>query len=74
MEGEYLAKPEELRSEDREIWEAVKGKGFGLCGRCSWTTGCEKCDEVKAWGYACRSTLWHTADEALRPRAKPRGR
>ena len=35
---------------------------------------CEACDEEKAWDFACRSTLWHTADEALRPKTKPRGR
>ena len=76
LEDEFIAvaKPEELRSEDREIWEAVRGTGFGLCGRCHWMNGCDKCDEDKAWDFACRSTLWHTADEALRPSAKPKGR
>ena len=76
LEDEFraVAKPEELRSQDREIWEKVRGTGFGLCGRCHWMSGCEACDEEKAWDFACRSTLWNTADEALRPMAKPRGR
>ena len=76
LEAEFIAvaKPEDLRSEDREIYEAVRGTGLGLCARCKWMSGCHSCDEDKAWGYACRSTLWHTAHEDLRPKARPRGR
>ena len=76
LEDEFIAvaKPEELRPEDREIYEAVRGTGWGLCARCHWKSGCPSCDEDKAWGFACRSTLWHRADEALRPKAKPKGR
>ena len=76
LEDEFIAvaKPEDLRQEDRDIYEAVRGTGLGLCGRCRWRSGCQSCDEVKAWAFACRSTLWHTAHEAVRPKAKPRGR
>ena len=76
LEDEFIAvaKPEDLRPEDRKIYEAVRGTGLGLCARCRWMTGCQSCDEDKAWGFACRSTLWHTADEAVRPMAKPKGR
>lgn len=76
LEDEFIAvaKPEDLREEDRELYEAVRGTGLGVCARCKWQSGCQSCDEVKAWGFACRSTLWHTASEALRPKAKPRGR
>ena len=76
LEDEFvaLAKPEDLRPEDRKIYEAVRGCGPGLCGRCHYMSGCPSCDEDKAWDYACRSTLWHTVDEAMRPKAKPKGR
>ena len=76
LEDEFIAvaKPEDLREEDREFYENVRKLGLGVCGRCRWVTGCHVCDEAKAWGYACRSTLWHTAHEAVRPKAKPRGR
>ena len=76
LEAEFIAvaKPEDLRSEDRESYEAVRGTGVGLCARCRWMSGCQSCDEEKAWGFACRSTLWHTAPEDLRPKARPRGR
>ena len=76
LEEEFIqvAKPEDLRQEDRDIYEAVRGTGLGICGRCRWRAGCQSCDEVKAWGYACRSTLWHTAHEGVRPKAKPKGR
>ena len=76
LEDEFIAvaKPEDLRPEDRMRYEAVRGTGLGLCPRCNWMSGCDSCDEDKAWGFACRSTLWHTADEVLRPQAKPRGR
>ena len=76
LEAEFIAvaKPEDLRSEDRESYEAVRGTGVGLCARCRWMSGCQSCDEEKAWGFACRSTLWHTAHEDLRPKARPRGR
>ena len=65
---------EDLRDEDREAFGFVSAKPFGLCGRCAWRSGCDRCDEAKAWSYACRMTLWHSTNEALRPRAKPRGR
>ena len=76
LEGELIAvaKPEDLRPVDRTIYEAARGTGLGICDRCRWWAGCQSCDEVKAWGYACRSTLWHTAHEAVRPKARPKGR
>ena len=76
LEDQFIAvaKPEDLRLDDMLKYEAVKGAGLGICGRCRWMSGCESCDEVKAWSFACRSTLWHTASEAVRPKAKPRGR
>jgi len=76
LEAEFIAvaKPEDLREADLNIYEAVKGSGAGVCSRCRWLSGCQSCDEEKAWGFACRSTLWHTASEAVRPKAKPRGR
>ena len=76
LEDEFIAvaKPEDLRPEDREIYEKVRVSGLGLCGRCRYLSGCQSCDEVKAWGFACRSTLWHTAHEAVRPKARPKGR
>ena len=76
LEQEFIAaaQPEDLRKEDRDAYELVRDTGLGLCGRCRWMSGCDRCDEVKAWDFACRSTLWHTAHEALRPKAKPKGR
>ena len=76
IEEEFIAvaKPEDLREQDREIYEKVRGTGLGVCARCRWQSGCHSCDEVKAWGYACRLTLWNTASEELRPKTKPRGR
>ena len=76
LEDEFIAvaKPEDLRLEDRKIYEAVKGCGPGICSRCKWMSGCHSCDEGKAWDFACRSTLWHTVGEAVRPKAKPKGR
>ena len=76
LEKEFIAvaKPEDLREIDRKKYEAVKAEGLWICSRCKWMSGCEKCDEFKAWSFYCRSTLWHTANEALRPRAKPKGR
>ena len=76
LEDQFIAvaKLEDLREEDRKVYEAVKGTGVGVCSRCRWSSGCHSCDEVKAWGFACRSTLWHSADAVVRPKAKPRGR
>ena len=76
LEKEFIAvaKPEDLREIDRKKYEAVRASGLGLCSRCKWKSGCDSCDEEKAWGFYCRSTLWHTANEALRPKAKPKGR
>ena len=76
LENEFIAvaKPEDLRTEDKEAWESVRYAGLGLCSRCRWLSGCDRCDEGKAWDFACRSTLWHTAHEAVRPKAKPKGR
>ena len=76
LEEEFIevAKWEDLRQEDRAVYEVVRDTGVGLCSRCRWRSGCVSCDEVKAWGFACRSTLWHTAHEAVRPKAKPKGR
>ena len=76
LEDEFVrvAKAEDLRPEDRAMYERLRGTGPGVCPRCRWVNGCEDCDEEKAWGFACRATLWHTADEALRPVKKPRGR
>ena len=76
LEDEFIAvaKPEDLRPEDREVYEAVRDSGLGICSRCRWMSGCQSCDEDKAWGFACRSTLWHTAHEAVRPKARPKGR
>ena len=76
LEDQFIAvaQPEDLREEDREMNNKVRLEGVGICARCRWVSGCLACDEAKAWGYACRSTLWHTAHEAVRPKAKPRGR
>jgi len=76
LEDEFIAvaKLEDLRSEDRKFYEGVRAVNVGVCSRCRWVSGCHSCDEVKAWGFACRSTLWNTAHEAVRPKAKPRGR
>ena len=76
LEDEFMvvAKPEDLRAEDLEVYEAVKLTGAGICSRCRWMSGCQSCDDAKAWGHACRTTLWHTANEALRPKARPKGR
>ena len=69
-----VAQLEDLREEDRKAFEAVRDFGVGVCSRCRWSSGCHSCDEDKAWGFYCRSTLWNLADEAVRPKAKPRGR
>ena len=76
LEDEFIAvaKPEDLREIDRTKYETVRASGLGLCSRCRWRSGCDSCDEEKAWAFACRSTLWNTAHEAVRPKAKPRGR
>ena len=76
LEEEFVAvaKPEDLRPEDRLAYEAVKGSVLRVCARCRWVSGCQSCDEDKAWSWACRQTLWHTAHEAVRPKAKPKGR
>ena len=76
LEDEFIAvaKLEDLREQDRKLYEAVRSSGVGVCSRCRWQSGCHSCDEEKAWGFACRSTLWNTASEAVRPKAKPRGR
>lgn len=48
--------------------------GIGICARREWDYGCDKCEGVKAWSYTCRNTLWHAMSEAVRPKAKPKGR
>ena len=75
LEDEFIAvaKPEDLRPEDILVYEAVRVTGLGICSRCRWFFGCQSCDEAKAWGFACRSTLWQTANEAVRPKARPKG-
>ena len=65
LEEEFIAvsKPADLRPQDREMYEAVRATGAGLCARCKWMSGCSSCDEGKAWSFACRSTLWHILEE-----------
>ena len=67
-----VANVDDLRVHDRIAFEACSG--LGVCSRCRWMSGCDSSDKVKSWGVACRMTLWHTASEQLRPKAKPRGR
>ena len=76
LEDEFIAVAtlEDLRPQDRKQYEFVRATGAGVCGRCRWSTGCDQCDSDHAWSFLCRTTLWHTADEAVRPKAKPRGR
>ena len=76
LEDEFIrvAKPEDLRHEDFLMWAAVRDTGLGTCSKCRWGSGCLHCDVRKAWAYACRSTLWHTVSERVRPKAKPKGR
>lgn len=76
VENEFIAVAtvDDLRPEDRKQFEHVKEYGLGLCSRCKWLSGCLSCDGEKAWAYACRNTLWHTASEGVRPKAKPRDR
>ena len=69
-----VAKAEDLRPEDRAQFEKVKAEGVGLCSRCRWVSGCASCDGENAWEFACRSTLWAAAAEAVRPGRKPRSR
>ena len=75
LEDEFLkvAQPDDLRREDFEAYEKVTSVNWSLCARCKWVSGCDRCDEDKAWSFACRSTLWHSANEAQRPAAKPKG-
>ena len=72
-EFEAMATVEDLREPYRSNYEEVKMTGAGGCGRCSWTYGCDSCDEAKAWSYACRATLYEATDEKVRPNAKPKG-
>ena len=76
LEDEFIAvaKPEDLRDVDKKFYEKVRSEGRGVCSRCRWLSGCQSCDGDKAWGFACRLTLWNTAHEAVRPKAKPKGR
>ena len=76
LEEEFIAVAhlDDLRVEDKLLFEKVKAFETGVCARCRWETGCLSCDAAKAWAYACRSTLWNTAHEAVRPKAKPKGR
>ena len=76
LEEEFInvAEPEDLRLQDRAMFEAAKGLSIGVCARCRYTSGCQSCDEAKAWSYACRSTLWHPASEDMRPKSKPKER
>ena len=76
VEDEFIAvaSVEDLRPQDRAKYEKVRNEGLGICARCRWQYGCQDCDEAKAWGWACRQTLWHEASVAVRPKAKPKGR
>ena len=76
LEDQFIAvaQLEDLREKDRKAFEAVRDFGLGLCSRCKWISGCHDCDEEKAWSFYCRSTLWNAADEAVKPKIKPRGR
>ena len=69
-----VARLEDLRAEDRAAYEKVKATGAGICARCRWSEGCDRCDEYKAWNFACRRTLWENSAEDVRLARKPRGR
>ena len=71
---EASATIDDLREPYRSNYEHVKMTGAGVCGRCSWTAGCDSCDEAKAWSFACRATLYEAMDTRMRPKAKPKGR
>ena len=74
-EFEAVATVDDLRPQDKDYFLRVRDHGnVGICSRCNWTHGCNKCDEAKAWTYCCRATLWAKAAESMRPMAKPRGR
>ena len=71
---EAAATIDDLREPYRSNYEHVMMTGAGVCGRCSWTSGCDNCDEAKAWSFACRATLYEAMDTMVRPKAKPKGR
>ena len=75
VEDEFIAVAaiEDLRPQDRTHYENARGTGLGICSRCRWEYGCQDCEAEKAWGWACRNTLWHEASVSVRPKAKPRG-
>ena len=76
IEAEFMAVAtiEDLREADRNASEKAIYTGHGLCAKCRWMSCCLSCDREKAWNYACRMTLWATADEGLKPKAKPKAR
>ena len=49
LEDEFIrvAKLEDLRPEDRNLYHSCTR--VGSCDRCRWMTGCDSCDEEKAW-------------------------
>ena len=57
----------------RGMHELARATDLGICVMRKCQCGCANSDAVKAWGWACRLTLWLAASEAARPSAKPCG-
>ena len=73
-EFEKHATTEDLNDERLRAYNHVRMFGGSVCGSCKWRHGCVRCDEAKAWSWACRSTLYEAMPGGLRPTAKPKGR
>jgi len=48
---------EDLDPDHRAKYEKVRDNGMSICSSCRWTSGCFRCDPVKAWNYYVRQTL-----------------
>ena len=73
-EFEKHATTEDLTAERLRAYNHVRMFGGKVCGNCKWRHGCKRCDEAKAWSWACRSTLYEAMPGGVRPTAKPKGR
>ena len=71
---EASATVDDLREPYQSSCEHVMMTGAGVCARCHWESGCDSCNEAKAWSFACRATLYEAMDTRMKPKAKPKGR
>ena len=64
-----LCSIDDLRNEYAEKVITIEASGFGVCGRCKWHYGCDRCSGEKAFRYWLMQEI---KDELKAKRGRPK--